>query len=190
MKSVLISIQPKWCELIASGKKTVEVRKTCPKLETPFKCYIYCSTDKKPKMFGCYDKEKKRVGRVYPCNVNAANQMGLQIISGKVIGEFVCDSIEKYLDFYNAFVLCGESMCLTYDELQNYCANGVIYGWHISDLKIYDNPKELGEFKGLCKYPERDCGCCPYFDYTEFDCKERILTRPPQSWCYVDGTMR
>ena len=43
MKSVLISIQPKWCELIASGKKTVEVRKTKPKLETPFKCYIYCT---------------------------------------------------------------------------------------------------------------------------------------------------
>lgn len=25
MKAVLISIQPKWCELIASGKKTIEV---------------------------------------------------------------------------------------------------------------------------------------------------------------------
>lgn len=41
MKSVLISIRPKWCELIASGKKTIEVRKTAPKLPTPFKCYIY-----------------------------------------------------------------------------------------------------------------------------------------------------
>lgn len=45
MKSVLISIQPKWCELIASGKKTIEVRKTKPKLETPFKVYIYCTKD-------------------------------------------------------------------------------------------------------------------------------------------------
>lgn len=43
MKSVLIAIQPKWCELIASGKKTIEVRKTAPKLQTPFKCYIYCT---------------------------------------------------------------------------------------------------------------------------------------------------
>ena len=32
MKSVLISIQPKWCELIASGQKTVEVRKSKPKM--------------------------------------------------------------------------------------------------------------------------------------------------------------
>ena len=45
-KAVLISIQPKWCELIASGKKTVEVRKTKPKLETPFKCYIYATRPK------------------------------------------------------------------------------------------------------------------------------------------------
>lgn len=46
MKSVLISIQPKWCELIASGKKTIEMRKTAPKLETPFKCYIYMTATK------------------------------------------------------------------------------------------------------------------------------------------------
>ena len=45
-KAVLISIKPKWCELIASGKKTVEVRKTNPKLDTPFKCYIYCTKAK------------------------------------------------------------------------------------------------------------------------------------------------
>ena len=43
MKAVMLSIKPKWCELIASGKKTIEVCKTKPKLETPFKCYIYCT---------------------------------------------------------------------------------------------------------------------------------------------------
>ena len=43
MKSVLISIKPKYCELIANGKKTVEVRKTRPKIKFPFKCYIYCT---------------------------------------------------------------------------------------------------------------------------------------------------
>ena len=46
MKEVLISIKPKWCELIANGTKTVEVRKTKPNLETPFKCYIYCTKAK------------------------------------------------------------------------------------------------------------------------------------------------
>lgn len=36
MKAVLISIKPTWCAKIASGEKTIEVRKTKPKLETPF----------------------------------------------------------------------------------------------------------------------------------------------------------
>ena len=47
-KAVMLSIRPKWCEKIASGKKTIEVRKTRPKLETPFKCYIYCTLPKYP----------------------------------------------------------------------------------------------------------------------------------------------
>ena len=47
-KAVLISIRPKWCELIANGTKTVEVRKSRPKLHTPFKCYIYCTQPRYP----------------------------------------------------------------------------------------------------------------------------------------------
>lgn len=43
MKAVLLSIKPKFCELIASGKKTIEVRKSAPKLKPPFKCFIYCT---------------------------------------------------------------------------------------------------------------------------------------------------
>lgn len=43
MKSVILSIRPNWCEKIISGKKTIEIRKTKPKIETPFKCYIYCT---------------------------------------------------------------------------------------------------------------------------------------------------
>ncbi len=46
-KAILISIKPQYCELIANGKKTIEVRKTKPKLEPPFKCYIYCTKPSK-----------------------------------------------------------------------------------------------------------------------------------------------
>ena len=42
-KAVLISIRPEWVEKIARGEKTLELRKTEPKLETPFKVYIYCT---------------------------------------------------------------------------------------------------------------------------------------------------
>ena len=50
MKSVLISIQPKWVEKIVKGEKTIEVRKSRPKIETPFKCYIYIA--RKGKIYG------------------------------------------------------------------------------------------------------------------------------------------
>lgn len=75
MKSVLISIKPKDCELIANGSKTIEVRKTRPKIEIPFKCYIYCTHS------GVTVKERDR--NIYTD------------FSGKVIGEFVCDGITK-----------------------------------------------------------------------------------------------
>lgn len=77
MKAVLISIRPKWCELIASGKKTIEVRKTRPKIETPVKCYIYCTVGKGntgdilPNSRGqCSRKPRaavQAVSRAFPC---------------------------------------------------------------------------------------------------------------------------
>ena len=64
MKSVLISIQPKWVEKIASGEKTIEVRKTRPKLETPFKCYIYQTKSKDNSIYKQYKINDIRSGKV------------------------------------------------------------------------------------------------------------------------------
>lgn len=79
MKSVLISTRPKWCELIASGRKTIEVRRTRPKIETPFKCYIY-ETKARSDMPTFVDED----GHV------------LYTGCGQVIGEFVCDNVDEY----------------------------------------------------------------------------------------------
>lgn len=178
MKSVLISIQPQWCELIASGKKTIEVRKTRPKIETPFKCYIYM-TQGKLKDLGTY------LEWIYQ------NRM-------KVIGEFVCNGIDEFLIAgamgvrFKRFAALAES-CLTVKEMREYAGDKpIIYAWHISDLKIYDKPKELSEFKKPCNY-KHPCCLCKYFNYDsiyEDDdnaiCKIEHITRPPQSWCYVE----
>lgn len=160
-KAVLISIQPKWCELIASGKKTVEVRKSRPKLDTPFKVYIYCT--KAPKGW-------VHIGK------------NLQLDT-KVIGEFMCKKIEelKRNTIFNAPALYSQS-CLTRDEYFAYIGNKTAYIWYISDLKIYDRPKELSEFSpaGCGK---RRCFNCECFDAEKPSC---TLKRPPQSWCYVE----
>lgn len=158
MKSVLISIRPKWCEMIASGKKTIEVRKTRPKIETPFKCYIYCT---KPKMITKYVfkpedyPEYMRPEKTVFCKVPDASSPFCSEVNGNgaVIGEFVCDGV-----YENISCDC-EGSCVSASELREYANGEPLYGWHISDLKIYDKPKELNEF---------------------------ALTRPPQSWCYVE----
>ena len=85
MKSVLISIQPKWCELIASGKKTIEVRKTRPKIQTPFKCYIYESRNGGHRCKHCKEKDD--------CYYYAPKNVGCYNGRGRIIGEFVCDEV-------------------------------------------------------------------------------------------------
>ena len=93
MKSVLISIQPKWCELIASGKKTVEVRKTRPKIDTPFKCYIYCTKSNKEFL-------QSRNNVFFYCEnrdfIGGHGSGWNQRLNGNVIGEFVCDCVANY----------------------------------------------------------------------------------------------
>lgn len=128
MKSVLISIQPKWCELIASGEKTIEVRKTAPKLKTPFKCYIYCTLGK-----GLQD------------TLLTADRC--RVLNGKVIGEFVCDYIWECSDIAGRCFLELNGSCLTLDELNAYSGGKTLYGIQITELVIYKKPKELSEFK-------------------------------------------
>lgn len=190
-KAVLISIRPKWCEKIISGEKTIEVRKNSPKLETPFKAYIYCTTGR-PDLNIPISQE--RLMQDY-LNTGSMKSLNCPHGNGKVIGEFTCDRIDVYDDDtifsfrhedyarWNDFGL--DRACMHPEDFQNYADGKWLYGWHISDLKIYDTPKELSEFKWLCKV-ESDCCACPHYNYSKMDCDGRTINRPPQSWCYVE----
>lgn len=183
MKSVLISIQPKWCELIASGKKTVEIRKTKPKLETPFKVYIYCTNSRNEALWK-YQGEYYYDTQFPNERPNKAN--------GKVIGEFVCNGftyIEAGYDtngkkhLYNtAFI--EHRMCIPDNELHEYLyksrENSGGWAWHISNLAIYDEPKELNEFRG------NPCNAVLDIHESCTSCGKCGLKRPPQSWCYIE----
>ena len=197
MKSVLISIQPKWVEKIASGEKTIEVRKTKPNLETPFKCYIYCTNGTQ-----LVDVRKERIYLDINKRFLLTNGKSNNVISStppqvnrKVIGEFVCDRIDisvvelKPNDIEPCYWKLINGSCLTKNELMNYGKYNALYGWHISDLKIYDKPKELSEFT---KY--MDCkntyDCCACHNWSRLNLKciamNNEVKRPPQSWCYVE----
>lgn len=174
MKAVLISIRPEWCKKIAHGLKTIEVRKTRPKLMPPFKCYVYCT------------KGRPQFTQSAFCE---------QVSNGKVVGEFVCTKLERYVQIdsgglsnpqykycdenYYLHTLPLEQMCMDYRCFVGYAGGKECYGWHISDLMIYNEPMSLSQFycgyRGLCNICnfETEAGTC----LVEFT--------PPQSWCYV-----
>lgn len=198
MKSVLLSIRPQWCELIASGKKTVEVRKTAPKLKTPFKVYMYCTKGK------TFLYRNPNNGELF-LDSNGGYRGGDyedRYLTGKVIGEFVCSKIYeieyggcRYMinndrSFTNRI---AEESCLWYDDLYRYLGDKTGYGWIIINVKIYDKPKDLWEFKPWCeKYiiaydPLEVCCDCKNAVYDEYgELYGCGLARPPQSWCYVE----
>ena len=189
MKSILIAIQPYWVFLIIAKtmgweidqEKTVEVRKSFPKdLNWNKKSIIYCSKNK---------QSFNRIPKKY--------QPLMEKFLGRIIGEFVCDKIEDMRD------VAQEPTCISIDEWLKYTDGhkGIVWGWHISNLVIYDKPKELGEFIvpskiGCCN--EGKCRGCKYLDRgnsfnVEDDCSAKFCTdeykplrKAPQSWCYVE----
>ena len=166
-KAVMLSIHPKWCEKIASGEKTIEVRKTRPKLKTPFRCYIYCTQS------------------------DDANR--LRGSQGKVIGEFTCERIVP-IEYDGGRLWCptnaafSPATCLSQAEIIAYIGDkGRCYGWHISNLKIYDTPRELSEFRRACPNSWYCESCAMHWENNGTCGNESLqIKRPPQSWCYVE----
>ena len=197
-RAVMISIHPKWVHKILDGKKTVEVRKTVPKIATPFKCYIYMTSG------GWEWRDPFSTAVVPPSGVG-----DMYCGAKKVVAEFISDRIIPINVLNNGAIPDWtrynlNKSCVPYDDIVMYIGNNRSgYGWHISELKIYDKPKELSDFYRPCICPEMPyCPDCPvggeYISETELEflaidgecrtewyCNNR-LKRPPQSWCYVE----
>lgn len=141
LTDILISIKPKWCKLIEEGTKVIEVRRSKPQVELPVDCYIYCSS-----------------------SVTASSREYAKKKSKRVVGKFTCSQIEVYKPFLydGCLVPTREAYgsCLAEKDIKSYSDNGRhwLYLWHIENLEIFDEPKELSEFS---------------------------LARPPQSFCYL-----
>ncbi len=202
-KVVLISIRPKWCEKIYSGEKTIEVRKTRPKLETPFKCYIYC-TKAKERLIGILKDGDENYGEIYHgksvfIKLDEGSVCDMWGKRQKVIGEFTCDSIyeletkapgESYYvkgeDKPTTNRVARES-CLGLADMHRYLQSKTGYGWHISDLVIYEEPKNLDKFRRVCRN-DLYCESCAMYRNNGGTCGNDSLRLkcPPQSWCYVE----
>lgn len=212
MKAILMSIHPKWCEKIFKGEKTIEVRKSRPKLETPFKCYIYCTN---PKILGelilCKSKENSLLfgyGSIVGIN-KGFREAEDELLCGKVIGSFVCDKVDAYtFSNYEAEYRINHAdlsaTCLNYPDLIGYGKGKTLYGWHITEPRLFDTPKELSEFRKPCVDKYGYCQGCKhglvvlssdeeeyalyhggYYEFFDTVCLNTV-SRPPQSWCYVE----
>lgn len=188
MKSILLSTRPKWCEKICheigtdkNGKpiyeKPIEVRKTKPSIPTPFKVYIYC----------CKAKSQWRYSDYEGAYQNSKGEIVYAQLH--VIGEFICDKVTPLVPLgLRGFEVLDETlkaMCLTTNDLNVYGGLKTLYAWHISDLKIYDTPKKLSEFRVPCRTSCENCKNPLYYNGRCEEDNVKILTRPPESWCYV-----
>lgn len=186
-KAVLISINPQWVSAIAVKYKTIEVRKSKPNLQTPFKAYIYCTGGK-----SLFRHSYKGAYLYHKDDYPFPDQVQLNY---KVVGEFTCDRIYPITPFWNTprwgyseeYIGDGYRDCLDEDALDDYLGGKPGYGWRITNLQIYDKPKELSEFKRWNRDEDNVQCAHNYALYAPCSsCNECNLTRPPQSWCFVE----
>lgn len=189
MIAILLPIKPEWCALEMNGDKTVEVRKenvgkAVQKLIDKYgfaDIYVYCTKDNK---YGLYDVDDIKV----KFGILTHSKFVLpSIYNGKVIFKFRCYKVEEII----CRPICGEwesytktlgyseisqASCLKNKEIVHYLKGKNGTAIHINDLEIFDKPKELSEF-----YKGGDWGCDKAY-YGD----EAVLTKAPQSWCYVE----
>ena len=176
---ILASLKPYYYYLIGERKKTIEVRKTALK-NLPQDIAFYMSKDEKsfakiPKEF--QEKYRKHFGKI-----------GMRVVCDKVIEwKYLPDDVfPSWLRMYYIYADDGEKTCLSYSEIEEYGKGKTLYGWHISDLKIYDKPKQLREFCIPCKTNCEDCKKTLFYDCWKEKGKIKVVTRPPQSYIFVE----
>ena len=201
MKKILMSIHPEWCEKIFNCEKTIEVRKSRPKLEPPFEVYVYCTRSR------LHLYKNPNNGEVFLDRIDGyrGGDYENRYLTGKVIGTFVCDKVEKFTVGSLRSDDIERQAWLSYSELINYFYNGKEpdgetvkwgYGWHITEPKLLNSPLDVRWFNKPYPFTE-DCDItCPYAegeyhgdgingDMEFIGCNNKII-RAPQSWCYVE----
>lgn len=151
---VIASIRGRWCLKIFGLLKLFELRKTIPNLPTPFRVLVYCSKATAPNKDTCFldlfwGARPKLIG-VALKDVIPAN--------GKIIGEFICDGIEKAVGITRQNVAIPHSdilkaACVPEEESLKYASGSTVWAWHIKDPTLYRRPKDLSEY-GLTRAPQ------------------------------------
>ena len=155
-QAILISIKPEWIEKIRSGKKTREIRKNKPSCQLPISVYMYCTKD-----------------------TNNYKWLGQKECEGKVVGKFTLKEVEIFDPLLGHPSLYIAACMGDFDSAEYANGKKFLFAWHISDLVIFDKPKELGEFSAIY---------APTWDEVLEEWDEHFipLSKGPRSWCYVE----
>lgn len=180
MKSIILSVQPKWLEKILNGEKTIEIRKTNPKCELPIDVYLRCSKGK-PYIVASYSGVVENE-KPYYVDVRFMPPVISEFINGKVVAKFTLNKVEKIPFDYDEHIRIYDKCCIDMKELISYSKSKTLYAWHIDNLVIFDKPKELSEFK---RWVSKTIYCGmdspPYQDKVLMN-----ITKAPQSYCYCE----
>ena len=209
MKSILLSIKPEWLAKILNGEKTIEVRKKFPKDYTGW-VYLYCSKDSKKTLsykaiqLEEYKKDafghKYRVAKAYTGfndkefkfqfivveDIDVKNGWGFYTqgehnLNGKVVARFWCDKVDKWDIWQKDLEEKIKLACLSIKEFDDYSKGQVAYAIHISNLEVFDKPKELSEFHTVNKLG------IPQYQFGKGTCEYRTVKKAPQNYCYIEG---
>lgn len=102
---------------------------------------------------------------------------------GKVIGEFKIWRVKRYENISLIPEGYIDSGCVSVEFLEAYSKGRPLYANFIIAPKRYYKPKELSEFIHACPDSVKACKMCRH-TIDGMNC--RPITRPPQSWCYVE----
>ena len=173
----MITVKPEYLVDILNGNKTLELRTYIPK---DFKGWVnVCCGKGKPYLYKLDDN-----GNYYITNVKVNNK--IYILNSKVVCRFWFDEYiaykyyeddnsyfpKRHQDFGYQAEPVLKRLCLTRDEFKSYGKGKDLYAWHIKQLEIFDEPKELGEFQN-------------YYRKEKIDYEP--LTHAPQKYAYVWG---
>lgn len=219
MKAVMLSLRPQWCEKIFNGSKSIEVRKSRPSIPTPFKVYVYQTKHNGGKAivsevlnsvygggkvigsFVC-DRVEEYEGEFWDDDTYERIQEPWEPSDFAEYGEYEYDTIGENGEFYGKGIELSKQSCLSWNELRKYVGQGLkdFYGWHITEPKLFDKPRELREFYTKCdKTGDCECEDCLHLQVvlSSYPCDDDVYTwcgvdnkkpisRPPQSYCFVE----
>lgn len=213
MKAMILVLSSKECMNLLNGDLSVLARKKFPKDYVGW-VYIYCMKARPYLVRGNglvdnlikehdknYIPEPKKF-EIYNFEDDGYSAEFYDFFNGKVVARFWCDKVEEIEHSYSHFYFSEEESkkmlyeglierlgCISADELHLYLKGKNGKAIHITNLEIFDKPKEIKEFYKVgyekCVEPQGSLREQVIENYNNA-LKYQLTCAPRSGWCYVE----